>query len=690
MKQTVKDLKNLQGKVVFVRVDFNVPLKNGEISDDNRIVAALPTINYLREQGARVVLFSHLGKVNHKDEEAKKANMAKNDMKFVAPRVSELLNTNVVYVPTTRGEELSNAIAALKDGEVLLMQNTRYEKGESKNDPDLSAYWASLADVFVMDAFGSAHRAHSSTYGVPEILNQTGRQTALGFLMQKEVEGLGRCVRAEEHPYVAILGGAKVSDKILVVEKLLEKADKVIIGGAITCTFLKAMGYEVGTSRYEADQLDFARKCLEIGKGKIVLPIDHVIADDFANPTEVLVTDGLSIKDNYERLDIGPKTCELYKEVLKDAKIVFWNGPMGVFENPLFANGTISICKTLTELENAFTVIGGGDSAAAAAEFGYKDKFSHVSTGGGASLELIEKDGSLPGIDVIADKEESNDDEDNLEKKTNNEENVEEETTEESVEIVSTDKRKKVIIGNWKMNLLNKDTALFVDQVKDEVANALNKNIVVGIAPSFLSLAMAVAKRSSLLICSQNVSQFPSGAYTGEVSIEMLKEIAIRYSIVGHSERRQYFNETNESCNAKMKALFNNEMFPIYCVGETLAEYEAKQTKDVVKQQIVEGLKGISGAKVKNMIIAYEPVWSIGTGKNADSEIAQDVCGYIRQLIKELYSEEVAQEVIIQYGGSVKPENIKEYLSKEDIDGALVGGASLKSESFITMIKNLY
>lgn len=404
MKKTIKDLKNLQGKVVFVRVDFNVPLRDGVISDDNRIVAALPTINYLIDAKAKVVLFSHLGKINHKDEEAKAKDMAKNDMKFVYPRVAELLKTKVVYVPTTRGKELEEGIASLKDGEVLLMQNTRYEKGESKNDPELSKYWASLADAFVMDAFGSAHRAHSSTYGVPEILNHNGKQTALGFLMQKEVEGLGRCVRADEHPYVAILGGAKVSDKILVVEKLLEKADKVIIGGAITCTFLKAMGYDVGTSRYEADQLDFAKKCLKEGKDKIILPIDHVIADSFDNPTDVLVTNGLEIKENYERLDIGPKTCELYKQVLQGAKIVFWNGPMGVFENPLFANGTKFICKTLAELKGAFTVIGGGDSAAAAAQFGYKDQFSHVSTGGGASLELIEKDGHLPGIDVIADK----------------------------------------------------------------------------------------------------------------------------------------------------------------------------------------------------------------------------------------------------------------------------------------------
>ena len=410
-KMTVTDLKNLQGKVVFVRVDFNVPLKNGVINDDNRIVAALPTINYLREQGARVVLFSHLGKVDHKDPVKCAENKAKNDMKFVAPRLAELLNDEVVYVPETRGEELTAAVKALKDGKVLLMQNTRYEKGESKNDAELSAYWASLADVFVMDAFGSAHRAHASTYGVPEILNKEGRPTALGFLMEKEVVGLNRCVNItdEDRPFVAILGGAKVSDKILVVEKLLEKADKVLIGGAITCTFLKALGKPVGSSRYEADQLDFALKCVEIAKAKnkLVLPIDHVVADDFAMPLDVRKTDGVEIADGFERLDIGPRTREYYRDVLANAKTVFWNGPMGVFENPLFADGTEEICKILTELtakKGAFTVIGGGDSASAAAQMGYKDGFSHVSTGGGASLELIQNEGHLPGIDVIADK----------------------------------------------------------------------------------------------------------------------------------------------------------------------------------------------------------------------------------------------------------------------------------------------
>ena len=412
--KTVDTLKNLNGKRVIVRVDFNVPLKGEEVRDDNRVVAALPTIKKLLSEGASLILMSHLGKIKWgkvSDEEIEKAK-AKNNMKYVYPVLAKHLEGyNVKFVDATHGEELAKAAAELKPQEVLLMQNTRYEKGESKNDEALSKEWASLADAYVMDAFGSAHRAHASTYGVPEILNKTGRPTALGFLMQKEVEGLNRCVNVTDadRPFVAILGGAKVSDKILVVEKLLEKADKILIGGAITCTFLKALGKPVGNSRYETDQLDFALKCVEIAKekNKLVLPIDHVIADDFAMPLDVRTTSGVDIAEGFERLDIGPRTREYYNEVLQGAKTVFWNGPMGVFENPLFAEGTESICKVLTKLtaeKGAFTVIGGGDSASAAAQMGYKEGFSHVSTGGGASLELIQNEGHLPGIDVIADK----------------------------------------------------------------------------------------------------------------------------------------------------------------------------------------------------------------------------------------------------------------------------------------------
>jgi len=398
----VKDMKDLKGKRVIVRVDFNVPQKNGVISDDNRIVAALPTIKELISKGARVVLMSHLGKVKHKEApEVVEQQKAKNNLQCVVGRLSELLNQKVVFCNATHGEELANAVNALKDGEVLLMQNTRYEKGEEKNNPELAADWAKNADAFVMDAFGSAHRAHASTYGVPEILNKEGKQTAVGYLVEKEVTNLRRVVEvpANGHPFVAILGGFKVSDKIKVIESLLKKCDKIIIGGAMAYTFEVALGKKVGNSPFEPDFVEYAKKMY--ASGKIMLPVDSKVANNFENPTDIKVVEE-DIPDGYQGMDIGPKTAKMYADEIKKAKTVFWNGPMGVFENPQFTDGTVAVCKACAELKGvAFTVIGGGDSASAAKKLGFKQDFSHVSTGGGASLEMIENDGHLPGIDII-------------------------------------------------------------------------------------------------------------------------------------------------------------------------------------------------------------------------------------------------------------------------------------------------
>jgi len=398
---TVKDLNGIEGKRVIVRVDFNVPQKGGVISDDNRIVAALPTIKELLAKNAKVILMSHLGKVKHKEApEVVEEQKAKNNMAPVAVRLGELLGMNVKFSAATRGEELASAVAGLKAGEVLLMQNTRYEKGEEKNDPELSKEWAALGDAYVMDAFGSAHRAHASTYGIPEILKAEGKPVAIGYLVEKEVVSLERVVNvpAENHPYIAILGGFKVSDKIKVIESLLKKCDKVIIGGAMAYTFAAALGKKIGNSPCEVDQFDYAKKMYETGK--ILLPVDAVVANDFENPTDIRIIEG-DMPEGFQGMDIGPKTREIYAAEIAKAKTVFWNGPMGVFEREEFTAGTVAVCKACAELKGAFTVIGGGDSASAAKKLGFKDKFSHVSTGGGASLEMIENDGHLPGIDVI-------------------------------------------------------------------------------------------------------------------------------------------------------------------------------------------------------------------------------------------------------------------------------------------------
>ena len=415
---TVRDLKNLSGKTVVVRVDFNVPHKGEVISDDNRIRAAIPTISELLKGGARVVLLSHLGKVEwkklrkgQKTQEDIDGQIKKNDLSIaVAPLKAHLeaalgKEVSVSFSKATRGEELKAAAKALKDGSVLLVQNTRYEEGEEKNDAELAKEWASLADAYVMDAFGSAHRAHASTYGIPAALKEEGKPVAVGFLVEKEVKNLSRCVEVkdEDRPYVAILGGLKVSDKIQVIDTLLKKCDYIVIGGAMAYTFRKALGEEIGSSFLDESALEYAKKCLEEANGRIILPVDSVITDSF-EPVEgrkVELADG-SIKEGFEGVDIGPKSEKLFKDVIAKAKMVFWNGPMGVFEQAEFQQGTKAVCEAIRDLKGkAFTVCGGGDSASAVKQFGYTADFSHVSTGGGASLEMIQNDGHLPGIDVL-------------------------------------------------------------------------------------------------------------------------------------------------------------------------------------------------------------------------------------------------------------------------------------------------
>jgi phosphoglycerate kinase len=401
--KNLASLPNLQNQRVIVRVDFNVPLKSGTIRDDNRIVAALPTIQALLAKGAKLILLSHLGKVTHKDPVKAVEEKKKNNLAIVADRLSVLLKQTVIFSPETQGPALTALVNGLKAGQVLLVQNTRFEVGEEKNDPSLASAWATLADAYVMDAFGSAHRAHASTYGIPEILKRQGKPVAIGYLVEKEVEALAKVVNVAPtaRPYVAIMGGLKVSDKIKVIDELLAKCDYVLIGGAMTYTFLKAQGKSIGTSPYEADQLDYARGVLAKAKGKLILADDFVVTDSFDNPTVVETHEG-EIKGELMGMDIGPKTIAKFRNIILQAKTIFWNGPMGVFEKPQFTKGTQSICEGVRLLgEKAFTVCGGGDSAAAVAQFGYMHDFSHVSTGGGASLEMIENAGHLPGIDVI-------------------------------------------------------------------------------------------------------------------------------------------------------------------------------------------------------------------------------------------------------------------------------------------------
>ena len=394
MKKTIRDY-DLEGKKVIIRVDFNVPIKEGIIKDDNRIVESLRTINYAIEHGAKVILMSHLGRV--KEE----ADLAKNNLEPVSKRLAELINKKVVFVNATRGEELETAINNLQNGDVLLMQNTRYEdldgKKESKNDPELGAYWASLGEIYINDAFGTAHRAHASNVGIASIL-----PNGVGFLIEEELNAFDKVTNNPVRPYTVVLGGSKVSDKIEVIQHLVETADNILIGGGMMYTFLKAQGYEIGKSLLEEDFIDFCKEMLEKYPNKIILPVDCICGKELSNDTNVRACKIDDIHEDEMGLDLSMLTFGLFSQYVNESKTIVWNGPVGAFEYEKFADGTKALCEALANLtkEGVTTIIGGGDTAAAAIQFGYKNSFTHISTGGGASLELLAGK-ELPGIEIM-------------------------------------------------------------------------------------------------------------------------------------------------------------------------------------------------------------------------------------------------------------------------------------------------
>lgn len=388
--KTIKDM-NLNNKKVLIRCDFNVPMKEGKIVDDTRITAALPTIKYALEQNAKVVLFSHLGRVKEESD------LEKNNLAPVAKRLEELLGKKVTFVPTTRGEELENAINNMQEKDIVLVQNTRYEdlngKKESKNDPELGSYWASLGDVFVNDAFGTIHRAHASNVGIASHLD-----SCIGFLIEKELNALKE-LDNPEHPFVVVLGGAKVADKIGVIENLVKKADKILIGGGMAFTFLKAEGYEIGTSLLDEENIEFCKKMVTDYPNKIVLPVDVAVTTEYSENEEYRTKDISNIEYNEMGLDIGPRTQELFENYLKDAKVAVWNGPLGVYEFKKYKQGTDNLLQFVVD-NNIKIILGGGDIVAAASTSGFKDKVYHASTGGGATLEYLEGK-TLPGLEAI-------------------------------------------------------------------------------------------------------------------------------------------------------------------------------------------------------------------------------------------------------------------------------------------------
>ncbi|MBQ4340891.1 MAG: triose-phosphate isomerase [Clostridia bacterium] len=636
-KMTVRDV-NVSGKRVLVRVDFNVPLnKELHIDDESRILGALPTIRYLVDNGARVILCSHLGRPKGKF-------VPEMSLAPVAARLAELLpGTNVTFASDVIGEDAKAKVDALHDGEIVLLENLRFHAEEEKNDPEFAKKLASYADIYVSDAFGTVHRAHASTAGVADYL-----PAVCGFLIEKELGFMGRALENPDRPFVAILGGKKVSDKIGVITNLLNKCDTLLIGGAMSYTFYRAMGLSVGNSLVDEASIDLAKSLMESAKEKgvrLMLPVDCVVAKEFSEDAERMTVPFDAMPDGFEGLDIGEKTAELYASVIKDAKTVVWNGPMGVFEMPAFAKGTEAVARACAEC-GGVTIIGGGDSASAVNKFGLGDKMSHISTGGGASLEFLEGK-TLPGVAALLDKT----------------------------------SRRKLIAGNWKMNMTPKAAQQLVCDLIPLVRGAEAEVVV---CPPFVDIPFVapIIKGTNVKLGCQNIHWAEKGAFTGEISAEMLKELGVEYAIIGHSERRQYFGETDETVNARIKAALAAGIIPIVCVGETLEQREAGVTDEFLASQVKAAFAGLTASEAAPVVIAYEPIWAIGTGKTASDEEADRTIGAIRSVYCGLYGDEAAANVRILYGGSMNAKNAHGLKSMENIDGGLIGGASLKPVDF--------
>lgn len=640
-KKTIRDI-DVKDKKVFVRVDYNVPMKDGVIRDDTRIQASVPTVRYLIEHGAKVILASHMGRPDGQKVESL-------SLKPAAERLSEYIGQKVLMLGDCIGEEVEKAVAEMESSDVVMLENLRFYKQETKNEPEFAKKLASLADIYVDDAFGTAHRAHASTYGVAELLPTR----VSGFLMEKELKNLGMIVASPKHPFTAVLGGAKVKDKVAVIKNLLEKVDSLIIGGAMAFSFIKAQGYDVGCSLVD-DNLEPAKEILKLAEEKhvkLLLPVDIVAADEVKQGSPYSTVSAFEIPKDKCGVDIGSKTVKLFDECLKSSKTVFWNGPMGVFEIPEFAKGTLSVAESIAD-SDAISCIGGGDSVAAVKQLGFGDKMTHLSTGGGASLEFVEGK-ELPGVAILDD----------------------------------TIGRKPVIAGNWKLNKNIAESVALAKEIAERAKGIDYRDII--ISPVFTALA-SVAKElenTNVSLSAQDVYWLEKGAYTGEVAPSMLKDAGCSHTIIGHSERRGYFGETDETVCKKIKAAFAAGLVPIVCIGESLEQKEQGITKQVTAGQIKGAIDGLDAELAERMIIAYEPIWAIGTGKTDTPAGAQDTISSIRAELSAAYGDDSANKIRILYGGSVKPENIDDLMKQPDIDGALVGGASLKADSFERIIK---
>lgn len=638
-KKTVRDL-DVAGKKVLVRVDFNVPFDDkGNISDDTRIRSSLETIKYLLEHKAAVILMAHLGRP--KGQVNPKYSLAP-----VAKHLGKLLSKKILFAADCVGPEAKAAAKKLKAGHVLLLENLRFHKEEEKNDMEFAEQLASLADLYVNDGFGVSHRAHASVEGVTHFL-----PAAAGFLLEKEIEYVGRAVTEPLHPFAAIIGGAKVSDKIGVINNLLDKVDTLLIGGGMANTFLAAQGCAMGKSLVEEDKIELARELLakaKKNKVNLLLPTDLVMAEAFAADAKHVTEDIKYLNQDYMALDIGAETAKAYAAALADAKMIVWNGPMGVFEMDAFCKGTEAVAKAVAR-SRAVSIVGGGDSVAAVEKLGLAKRISHISTGGGASLEYLEGK-VLPGVAAL------------------------------------DDLRRKMIAGNWKMHKTVSEAVELAEDIVMETNGTLNEVVIFPPFTALETVADAIDGKH-VGYGAQDLHWEDKGAFTGAVSGAMIADICAEYVLVGHSERRTIFGENEKIVASKIIAAYRNGLKPMLCVGENLAEREAGKTARKINMQLKSALRVIAPEDAVNLVVAYEPVWAIGSGKAATPADVQEVCRLIRDKIAKILSPEIARQVRILYGGSVNEKNAADF-NISGIDGVLVGGASLKADSFAKIVRS--
>jgi triosephosphate isomerase len=637
---------DLAGRRVFLRADLNVPLEKGRVADDTRLTALVPTLLHLLQGGASVILASHLGRPKGQPD-------PELSLEPVARRLEELLGVRVLFAPDCVGERVKTMAAGLRPGDILLLENLRFHPGEKAGDGEFASRLASLADVYVNDAFATCHRAHASMSGVPEAMGGG----YIGFLVRRELEAFEGATRDPDRPLTLVMGGAKVSDKVAVLEHLVPRVDRALIGGAMAFTFLRAKGMETGRSLVEEDLADTAGRIMELADREgtdLVLPLDFVAAPSPEEADKAKTVAADAIPKEMAGYDIGPETVDAFSKAIADSGTVIWNGPMGMFEVEPFDTATRRIAEAMAIAtdEGATTLVGGGDSARAIAEAGFAGRVSFVSTGGGASLTLLQGE-ELPALGPLR----------------------------EGVVPL-----RYFIGGNWKMNGTPDASLQFLRELAGGGATGLPADVVV-FPPFTLIPAMAShAWSAGVTLGAQDLYHEEKGAFTGEVSTGMLIDAGCCWFLAGHSERRHVFGEDDATVRRKLEAGLRAGLRGVLCVGEKLSEREEGRTEEVVRGQVESALDGLDCWSPGNLVVAYEPVWAIGTGKTATPEEANRVHGLIRGWLAEIAGEAYARETRIVYGGSVKPHNAREILAGPHVNGALVGGASLQAESFADII----